>query len=229
MAFQPPRRCGSTTRPQAPSTRGLAIVPSTPQILIAADFHNARIDAFAAADYSPVPAGDAGAAKWADPSIPSGYAPFNIVTIGTKVYVAYAKQDDPTNAMDNAKGAGTGAISVFDVTGALVKSLIATGGPLNAPWGMTAVPAAGWGGFPAGALLVGDFGDGFIQGFDPTTGALLGSLVNGSGAPLTLDGLWAIEFGVANADAGEATSQLYFTSGPNDEANGLFGYLTIAP
>jgi uncharacterized protein (TIGR03118 family) len=206
--------------------KGLAIVTSTPQLLLAADFHNDRIDAFNA-DYTPV-AADAGAAKWVDTTIPSGYAPFNIVTVGSSVYVLYAKQDNPANAMDNAKGAGTGAVSVFDLTGALVKSLIPTGRALNAPWGLATVPTGGWGSFAAGTLLIGDFGDGLINGFDPTSGALLGTLVTASSLPLSLDGLWAIEFGVSNADAGESNQQLYFTAGPNDEANGLFGYLTVA-
>jgi uncharacterized protein (TIGR03118 family) len=203
--------------------KGLAIVPSTPQILLVADFHNNKIDAFSAS-YAPITA-DAGT-KWTDPSIPAGYAPFNIVTVGTSVYVVYAQQD--SMAHDEKDGAGLGAVSEYDFTGTLVKSLIAVGGALNGPWGLVPVPTGGWGAFPAGTLLVGNFGDGAIHAYDPTSGALLGSLFNGL-TPLLIDGLWAIEFGPEPADAGGTPSQLYFTSGPNGENDGLFGYLTIAP
>lgn len=203
--------------------KGLAIVPSTPQILLVADFHNNKIDAFSAS-YAPITA-DAGTA-WTDPSIPAGYAPFNIVTVGTNVYVAYAQQD--SMAHDENDGAGLGAVSAYDFTGTLVKSLIKVGGALNGPWGMVAVPTSGWGAFPAGSLLVGNFGDGTIHAYDPTSGALLGSLFNGP-IPLLIQGLWSIEFGPNVAAAGENPSQLYFTSGPNMEMNGLYGYLTIAP
>ena len=212
--------------------KGLAIVPSTPQVLLAADFHNGHVDVFDATYHLVTPDGgapDAGAAgSWSDPSIPAGYAPFNIVTIGTSVYIVYAKQDDPTDAMDNANGAGFGAVSVFDLTGKLVKSLIKVGGALNAPWGLTAVPAGGWGGLAAGALVIGDFGDGAINAFDPTSGAVVGHIVTSAGTPLLIEGLWGLEFGAVNdTDSGESTKQLYFAAGPNDENNGLFGYLTV--
>jgi uncharacterized protein (TIGR03118 family) len=205
--------------------KGVAIVPSTPAILVAADFHNGKLDAFNA-DYTPVTV-DAGANTWVDSTVPTGYGPFNVATIGDKVYVAYAKQD--TNKQDDTPGAGFGAVSVFDTTGKLVKSLIATGGALDAPWGMTAVGTGGWGSFPAGTLLIGNFGDGAIHAYDPATGALLGSLANSTGVPLLISGLWALQFGPTTNDAGVSTSQLYFTAGTNDEMNGLFGYLTIAP
>ncbi len=212
--------------------KGLAIVPSTPQVLLAADFHNNHVDVFDATYQVVTPDGgapDAGAAgSWSDPSIPAGYAPFNIVTIGTNVYVVYAKQDDPTNAMDDSKGAGFGAISVFDFTGKLVKSLITIGGALNSPWAVVPVPTGGWGSLPAGALLVGNFGDGTISAFSATSGALIGRVVTSAGTPLVIGGLWGLEYGVVNdTDSGQSTSQLYFTAGPNDEANGLFGYLTV--
>jgi uncharacterized protein (TIGR03118 family) len=204
--------------------KGLAIAPSTPAVLVAADFHNAKIDAFDV-DYLPIAANG----KWTDPSIPSGYAPFNIVTIGTSVYVTYAKQDNPADAADDAKGAGFGAVSVFAADGTLSKSLIKTGGALNAPWGLTAVAAGGFGSIPAGALLIGNFGDGTVHAYDATSGALIGTLTTSAGLPLIIDGLWALHFGAADTDAGESKQQLYFTAGPNGEANGLFGYLTVAP
>jgi hypothetical protein len=46
-----------------------------------------------------------------------------------------------------------------------------------------------------------------------------------SGANLTVDGLWAISFAGNGSSNGSAT-ELYFTSGPNDEGDGIFGKLT---
>ncbi|HEX3772470.1 MAG TPA: TIGR03118 family protein [Polyangiaceae bacterium] len=209
----------------AASFKGLQIIPSTPPVLLAADFHNGKIDAFDA-NYAPV---TAAAGKWTDPSIPAGYAPYNIYTDGTKVYVAYAKQD--SMAGDDQPGQGFGAITTYDLTGTLVKSLVpqnANNG-LNGPWGMTTVPAGGWGKLPAGALLVGNFEGGAINAFDSTTGAALGSLVKSDGTPLTIDGLWALTWGPNTPGAaaiGTLPTQLFFTAGPNDEADGLYGYLT---
>jgi uncharacterized protein (TIGR03118 family) len=206
--------------------KGLGLVPAATPFLLAADFHNGKLDVFDS-HYAPI-LPDAGG-KWTDANVGTGYAPFNIMATSTNVFVTYAKQTPGSN--DETHGAGFGAISVFDFTGTVVKTLVVTGKELNAPWGMTLVPASGWGSIPAGTLLVGNFGDGAIHAYDPTSGALLGTLYNGS-VPLVLDGLWGIEFGPADvADAGTGTNpqQLYFASGPGDEANGLYGYLTIAP
>ncbi len=202
--------------------KGLAIVPSSPQILLAADFHNGVIDAFDTS-YAPV-APVTG--KWTDPSVPAGYAPFNIATSGTSVFVAYAKQDSEQH--DDMAGAGNGAVSVFDFTGTLVKSLIPQSGTsaLNSPWALTVVPAAGWGMIPAGSLLVGNFGDGAIHAYNASTGALVGTLTTGAGSPVLIDGLWALTWGPNAPEAGTTPDQLYFTSGPNMENNGLYGYLT---
>ncbi len=202
--------------------KGLAIIPGAPQILLAADFHNGVIDAFDTS-YAPVtPA----AGKWKDPSVPTGYAPFNIATSGTSVFVAYAKQD--AEAMDDVAGIGNGQVSVFDATGTLTKSIIpqTATSALNSPWGMTTVPAGGWGSLPAGALLVGNFGDGAVHAYNAATGALLGTLVTGAGSPLLIPGLWSLTWGPNAPEAGTTPDQLYFTSGPNMEGNGLYGYLT---
>jgi uncharacterized protein (TIGR03118 family) len=199
--------------------KGLAINPTTPPTLLLADFHNNKIDML---DRTYAKIASEGGTAWTDPSIPSGFAPFNIYVNGGKVYVAYAKQD--SDAHDDEAGPGNGAVSVFDSTGTLVKSLVASGGALNSPWGLAIAPA-GWGQL-GGTLLVGGFGDGHVNAYDPATGAWVGSLVNGAGAALAIDGLWALTWGVSNPDAGITTSQLYFTAGPNDETDGLFGYLT---
>lgn len=204
--------------------KGLAIVPGMPKKLVVADFHN---DALALFDTNYAPITPA-AHKWVDPSIPAGYAPFNVVTIGGNVYVTYALQNDEKH--DDVAGAGHGAISVFDPNGKLVTSLVkvTAGGPLNSPWGLAVAPPL-WGAL-GGSLLVGNFGDGAIHAFDPESGALVGQLINGAtDAPLTIDGLWSLQFGNKNRDAGVSPEQLYFTAGPNMEKNGLFGFLSIAP
>jgi uncharacterized protein (TIGR03118 family) len=68
----------------------------------------------------------------------------------------------------------------------------------------------------AGALLVGNFGDGAVNAFDPHTGAFLGQLKSASG-PIAIDGLWALRNG--------PDGTVIFSSGPNDEANGLVGVI----
>jgi uncharacterized protein (TIGR03118 family) len=202
--------------------KGLAIVPATPPILVAADFGNGVIDAWDA-NYAPIAAVTG---KWVDTTVPAGFAPFNIVVSGTNVFVAYAKQNAAKH--DDMAGAGNGAISVFDFTGTLVKSLIpqSTTSVLNSPWGMAFVGTGGWGSLTAGTLLVGNFGDGGIHAYNATTGAMLGTLVDSTSADLHIKGLWSLIWGANAPDAGATPNQLFFTSGPNMEANGLFGYLT---
>jgi uncharacterized protein (TIGR03118 family) len=99
-----------------------------------------------------------------------------------------------------------------------VKRLISAG-PLNAPWGLAIAPE-GFGGF-GDTLLVGNFGDGKINAFDPKSGLHRGKLKDASGHAIRIDGLWGLGFG-NDASAG-SSSTLYFTAGPDDEAHGLFG------
>ena len=119
---------------------------------------------------------------------------------------------------DDVGGPGNGYVSLFDFDGALVKHLVSQGA-LNSPWGVAMAPASF--GAASGMLLVGNFGDGKINAFDATRGQLVASIVDGNGAPLKIDGLWALEFGLGAS--GEATNQLFFTAGPDDESHGLFG------
>ena len=53
------------------------------------------------------------------------------------VYVAYAKQDD--EGEEEVKGPGLGVIDKYDLNGRLL-ARVATGGSLNAPWGMALAP-----------------------------------------------------------------------------------------
>jgi uncharacterized protein (TIGR03118 family) len=197
--------------------KGLAIGNNgTSDFLYAADFVNNKIDV-----YSNTFALTALAGTFTDPTLPAGYGPFNIQNIGGVLYVSYAQID--TSSGDEVAGPGLGFVSKFDLNGNFVARLVSNG-PLNAPWGMTVAPVT-FGVFSSG-LLVGNFGDGRINVFNVTTGAFLGTLNDPLGNPISIDGLWAIMFG--NGSGGGDTSTLYFTSGPNDEANGLLGKINVA-
>jgi uncharacterized protein (TIGR03118 family) len=199
--------------------KGLAINSSTTAPLIyAANFSAAKIDVFNGT-FAPVTA----PGGFADPSLPAGFAPFNIWNLGGKLYVMYAKQD-ATKGLDVA-GAGNGVVDVFDFDGNLQKRLISNSA-LNSPWGAAIAPA-NWGAFGA-ALLVGNFGDGRINAFDVTSGALLGTLQDSGGNPIANPGLWAIAFG-GNGARSDANT-LYFVAGvPNGTTTkrGILG--SIAP
>jgi uncharacterized protein (TIGR03118 family) len=179
-------------------------------MLYAANFHAGKIDVFNDA-FAPVtlPGG------FVDPNLPAGFAPFNVQEIAGRLVVAYAKQDP--KAEDEVAGAGLGYVDVFDTSGHLIRRLVSQG-KLDAPWGLALAPRH-FGQF-SGDLLVGNFGDGAINAYDPRTGAFEGSLMNKDGNQIKIDGLWALRFG--NGVIGTPTS-LLFTAGIGDEAHGLFG------
>jgi uncharacterized protein (TIGR03118 family) len=201
--------------------KGLALVVSPAVQLFAANFKSGNIDVFDA-QFKPVtmPAG-----SFADPKVPTGFAPFNIWNIGGKLYVAYAKQDAAKKF--DVPGVGNGYVSVFDSTGKLLQSLVAggTGSLLNSPWGVAIAPAT-FGKF-ANNLLVGNFGDGLITAYDTTTGALQGTLQDPSGKNIKLSGLWSLYFG--NGGTGGDRDTLYFTAGPGNQAHGLLGSIQANP
>jgi uncharacterized protein (TIGR03118 family) len=125
-------------------------------------------------------------------------------------------------------GPGNGIVDVFDANGNLMGRIASNGGSLNSPWGMAIAPASF--GSIAGDLLVGNFGDGRINIFGlnaNNTGTFLGQLMGPGGAPLSIDGLWSLTPG--NDGSAGSSQELYFTSGPNDEANGLFGAIQPVP
>ena len=185
--------------------------------LYAANFRSGTID---------VLKGDAGAPDLAghfvDPGLPSGYAPFNIQNLGGTMYVAYALQD--AAKVDEMAGPGLGFVSSFDVQGNFI-ARVASGGSLDAPWGLAIAPSSF--GALAGSLLVGNFGDGRISAFDPTSHGFLGQLAGVDGTPLTIDGLWALSPG--NGGNGGSKALLYFSAGPDDESHGIFGVLAPVP
>ena len=197
------------------SYKGLALSGNgTTHLLYAANFLQGRVDVFDGTfKRVTVPGG------FRDPRLPARYAPFGIQAINGDLYVTYAKQDD--SGEEEVHGAGLGFVDVFDPDGRLLRR-VASRGPLNAPWGLALAPAS-FGKF-AGALLVGNFGDGTINAFGPLTGRWLGSLRDRDNKRLRIDGLWGIQFG--NGILSQKTNQLFYASGPNDEEDGVYGVIT---
>ena len=154
-----------------------------------------------------------------DPNVPSGFAPFGIRNINGQLFVTFAKQNAQKH--DDVAGPGNGFVDIFDLSGNLQKRF-ASQGTLNSPWGLVLTPA-NFGAF-SNALLLGNFGDGRINAFDPITGNFLGQLQDPFGNTLAINGLWGLIFG-NGATAGPATT-LFFTAGIADEAHGLFGSIT---
>jgi uncharacterized protein (TIGR03118 family) len=196
--------------------KGLALASNGgANFLYATDFHNNRIDVF---DRSFTKVATPG--KFQDTTLPAGFAPFGIQAIGTKLFVTYAKQD--AAAHDNVDGAGLGFVDIFDTAGNLMQHF-ASGGSLNAPWGVAQAPA-NFGRF-SGDVLIGNFGDGKINAFDPVSGQSRGSLDLANGSAFAQGGLWGIAFG--NGLNNQPVNTLFFAAGPNDEADGVYGRIDV--
>jgi len=157
-----------------------------------------------------------------DPTLPAGFAPFNVQNLAGKIYVTYALKNPSTG--DDVAGPGNGFVDAFDTNGSFLQR-IASQGALNSPWGLAIAPSNF--GSLAGDLLVGNFGDGTINAYNLTTLANDGPLKNATSAPIVIDGLWALTAG-NNSQAGSST-KLYFSAGPNDESHGLFGVIASVP
>jgi hypothetical protein len=194
---------------------GTGNAPQPGVLVLAADFHNARIDVFdekfnlVTTPMFSTPA-----------SIPAGFAPFNVAVINGIVYVTFAQQNEAKD--DSVAGAGLGFVAAFDVCGNMLWT--AKGSQFNAPWGM----ALG-GDLAPGALLVGNFGDGHITELNPKDGTVIGQLMTADNAPVVIDGLWGLAIGTGSGVAVQSAMQggVYFAAGPGDEAHGVFG--VIAP
>ena len=193
--------------------KGLAIGNNgAGNFLYASNFGSNAINVFSAT-YSPTSL----PGSFVDPNVPAGFAPFNIQNLGGTLYVTYAKVN-PADPEEDLAGPGNGFVDRFDTNGNLLNRLI-TMGPLNSPWGVATAPP-GFGKF-ANDLLVGNFGDGRINAFDPVTGAFLGFLKDTNGNPIEIDGLWGLRVG--NGGNGGDPDTVYFTAGISDEQHGLFG------
>ena len=196
--------------------KGLAIgFNASGNFLFATNFHAGSVDVF---DKNFAPVSTVGGFK--DPQIPAGFAPFGIASINSHLYVTYAKQNAAKH--DDVAGPGNGFIDIFDTQGRLLERFTSQGA-LNSPWGMAWAPFEGFGGFD-NALFVGNFGDGAINAFDFDSGAFLGRASDASGHPITIPGVWALQFGLGLPNA---SSTIFFNAGIDDEQHGLFGKLTV--
>jgi uncharacterized protein (TIGR03118 family) len=195
---------------------GMAIgTASGAPLLYAANFSFGKIDVFDTNfKLTSVPGG------FGDATLPAGYAPFNIWPVNGQLLVAFGVQNSTKTFA--VSGVGNGIVDAFDFNGNFVKR-IATGGPLNAPWGVAEV-GGNWGA-ASNSYLIGNFGDGHINAFDLTTGALKATLQDPTGAVITLPGLWAITLG--NGASGGDINYLYFTAAitSNGAQAGLLGSL----
>ncbi len=148
------------------------------------------------------------AGSFTDPNLPTGFVPFNIQNLNGNLYVTY-------------KGASGGIVDEFDTNGNFI-TRIATNGPLDAPWGIVFAPS-GFGAY-SNDLLIGNFGNGEIDVYDPTTDTFLGTLDGSNGQPLVNDFLWALE--TRAPGSGFDPNAVYFTAGINNQEDGLFGEIT---
>jgi uncharacterized protein (TIGR03118 family) len=203
---------------------GLVLVPTTsptPQ-LFAPNFATGTVDVYDSNwNLVAMPAG-----SFSDPSIPRGFAPFNIEYLNGKLYVTYAKQSSifSVGGVSDVPGVGNGYLAVYDVSGRLLQHLISQG-PLNSPYGIALAPPT-FGPY-GGALLVGNSGDGLIHAFDPTSGTLVGTLQDQNRTDIQIPGLHALRVG-NGGDAGD-TGAIYFTAGPAGQTTGRFGILLAGP
>ena len=193
--------------------KGLAMASSGgANYLYATDFRESKIDVYDK-HFMPV-----SGMAFSDPTIPAGYGPFGIANINGQLYITYALKKLP-DMMDDSAGPGFGYIDIFNPDGSFVKRF-ASQGNLNSPWGI-AMAGSGFGTFKNG-IIVGNFGDGHITGFDQS-GNVLGQLQDKNNNLITIDGLWGLTF---NPNAGDPNF-LYFTAGPNEENDGTFGYVQL--
>ena len=210
--------------------KGLAVDTVNGQsFLLATNFRAGTVDIFNQnfQKVSTIPSGG----SFVDPNLPAGYAPFNVAVLNGKVYVSYALQDPTTGNHDDKAGLGNGIVDVYNVNGGGLQRLISNGntnlfgGALDSPWGMTIAPGSF--GALAGDLLVGNFRNGWINAFNPTTGNFDGFLSTPTGGPVVIPGLWDITTGGTGGNGNPNT--LFFTAGPGDETGGVFGSLAAVP
>ena len=194
---------------------GLAIL--TPNccgpFLAVANFHSGLIEPYNALFAPLAPPG-----SFTDTNLPAGYAPFGMQVVGAQVFVTYALQD--AAKQNPVTGTGNGIVNIFDLEGNFVRRF-ATGGSLNAPWGV-AQASADFGPF-SNDILIGNAGDGTINAFDTASGNFVGQIKDGDGNAVINSGLHALTF---RSDGFGDANTLYFTAGINNGQDGLFGAIT---
>jgi uncharacterized protein (TIGR03118 family) len=158
------------------------------------------------------------AGNFTDPNAIAGFVPFNIQAIGTSLYVTYAQLTPTGSPLPG------GYVDVYNTNGTFSSRLV-TGGALEAPWGITLAPST-FGSF-GNDLLIGNFGNGEINAYDPTTGAFVGTIDGANGLPIVNDFLWALDFRTGGTN--DNLNALYFTAGIDNQQAGLFGDITVTP
>jgi uncharacterized protein (TIGR03118 family) len=197
--------------------KGLALGANAGEnLLYATDFHNKKIDVFNTSFTKVQLPG-----SFNDPGLPAGFSPFGIAIISGTVYVTYAVLGPDGRTQVN--GAGNGLVDAFDTAGNFVKR-IATGNTLNSPWGVVIAPANF--GSVSNDLLIGNFGDGTIDAFNPGTGAFVGALTQTDGTTFKQPGVWGLSFG-NNFDS-QPLNTLFFAAGPSP-TTGVYGRLDVMP
>ena len=121
--------------------------------------------------------------SFTDTTLPADFAPFGIQDFGGLLYVAFA----------SSTGKAGGAIDIFSEGGVLLKHL-ATGNPLNQPWGMAIAPKD-FGPLSNALLVSNNTNTGTINAFNAVTGQFVGTLKDTKGAVIQIDQLWGIGFG----------------------------------
>jgi len=182
--------------------------------LAVADFHRGFVDTFTSFFDHLAPVGN-----FTDPNLPAGFAPWNLQVVGNHVFVAYALQDVAQH--EPLPGAGVGIVDIYNLDGSFVKRF-ASNGPLNVPTAIVQA-SANFGAF-SNDILIGNYGDGTINAFDPNTGEFLGSLKDGNGAPIANQQLHSMVFG--DGSAGSADT-LYLTAAPAGGSAGVFAAVTV--
>ena len=186
--------------------KGLAIgTTKDGTFLYAANFRNGSVDMFNS-KFQLVK-------SFTDPTVPIGYAPFNVQVLDGNLFVTFAKQDATRH--DDVAGAGNGFVDEFDLNGRKIDR-VASHGPLNSPWGLAIAPSS-FGEF-SNDLLVGNFGDGTINVYSRTD-QFLGKLDRPNGKPFHATDLWGL---MANGN------NILFTAGLANKSHGLFGELSAA-
>ncbi|MEO5783615.1 MAG: TIGR03118 family protein, partial [Ginsengibacter sp.] len=192
--------------------------------LYAANFRARRIDVFDK-NFNSV------SMSFTDPGLPAGYSPFNIQVVNNVLFVMYAKVG--ANGRSEA-GLGKGYVDIYNTNGAFVKRFVSNE-QLDAPWGIAKAPATFFEDAEdhkkgdddvQNAILIGNFGNGHINAYT-SDGKFIGELA-GNKLPIVIDELWAISFAPASATLIDP-NRLYFTAGPDEEADGLFGYIIRKP
>jgi uncharacterized protein (TIGR03118 family) len=154
--------------------------------------------------------------RFNDPELPSGFAPYNITTIGDDLFVTYVRQSDDVPA----PGAGDGLVDIYDSGGNLI-SRIAQGSQLNEPWGVVKAPA-NFGRF-SNDLLISNADSGLISAFN-SHGQFRGYLLDRNGHAIKIPGVAGLTFGTTSGDDSQS---LFFTADGSQGQSGTLGRITL--